>query len=178
MFLDLDCTLCRLCQHRTQVVAPSGDLRSPIVLVGEAPGESEDKTGKPFVGRAGRLLDRLLLEEGLPRERLMITNAVKCRPPGNRRPKEDEVRACRPYLEDDLRGKQLIVCLGKTACEGLLRNKITMRDSVNQIFAIAIGSERIDLLPAYHPSAALRNREAREGLRRTIRLVLERFPDL
>ncbi len=178
MFLDLDCTLCRLSQHRTKVVAPSGDLCSLVVLVGEAPGESEDRTGKPFVGRAGRLLDRLLQEEGLPRERLMITNTVKCRPPSNRRPREDEVRACRQYLEDDLRGKQLIVCLGKTACEGLLNNKITMRDSVNQTFTIAIGPERIDLLPAYHPSAALRNHEAREGLRQTIRLVKRRFPDL
>lgn len=178
MFLDLDCTQCRLSQRRTKVVAPSGDVRSPVVLVGEAPGEREDLVGRPFVGRAGKMLDRLLLEEGLPRGSIMITNTVKCRPPGNRRPKEDEVLACRPYLDDDLRGKQLIVCLGRTACGGLLRNKMALKECANQTFTIALGRERIDLVPTYHPSAALRNLEAREGLRQTIRLVKERFPDL
>ena len=178
MFLDLDCDLCRLSEKRIKVVAPSGDAYSPVVFVGEAPGEKEDLSGQPFVGRAGKMLDRLLAEEGLPRQSIMVTNTVKCRPPGNRRPKADEVLACSPYLEDDLRGKQLIVCLGKTASEGLLRNKITMRDSVNQVFTIALGRERIDLIPTYHPSAALRNLEAREGLRATIRLVKERFPEL
>ncbi|MDD1755772.1 MAG: uracil-DNA glycosylase [Methanomassiliicoccales archaeon] len=178
MFLDLDCELCRLCHERTKVVAPSGDLASPVVFVGEAPGEKEDLSGKPFVGRAGRMLDRLLEEEGLPRDSIMITNTVKCRPPGNRRPKADEVLACRLYLEDDLRGKQLIVCMGRTACEGLLNNQVVMRDCANQTFTIALGRERIDLVPTYHPSAALRNLEAREGLRRTIRLVKERFPEL
>ena len=178
MFLDLDCDLCRLSKTRTKVVAPSGDLMSPVIFVGEAPGEKEDGSGRPFVGRAGRMLDRLLEEEGLPRDRIMITNTVKCRPPRNRRPRLDEVASCRPYLEDELRGKQLIVCLGRTACQGLLSNKVTMKDCANQMFAIAVGRERIDLVPTYHPSAALRNLEAREGLRRTIRLVRERFPDL
>jgi len=178
MFLDLDCDLCRLSERRTKVVAPSGDAYSPVVFVGEAPGEKEDLCGQPFVGRAGKMLDRLLAEEGLPRDSIMVTNTVKCRPPGNRRPKEDEVLACRPYLEDDLRGKQLIVCLGKTASEGLLRNKVAMKDSVNRVFTISLGRERIDLIPTYHPSAALRNLEAREGLRATIRQVKERYPDL
>jgi uracil-DNA glycosylase family 4 len=178
MFLDLDCELCRLCQGRTKVVAPSGDLASPIVFVGEAPGEKEDLSGKPFVGRAGKMLDRLLEEEGINRERIMITNTVKCRPPGNRRPRPDEVLTCRPYLEDDLRGKQLIVCMGRTACESLLNNKVVMKDCANQVFTIALGRERIDLVPTYHPSAALRNLEAREGLRRTIRMVKGTYPDL
>jgi uracil-DNA glycosylase family 4 len=81
-------------------------------------------------------------------------------------------------LEDDLRGKQLIVCMGRTACEGLLNNKLAMRDCVNQTFTIVVGRQRIDLIPTYHPSAALRNLQAREGLRQTIRLVKARFPDL
>ncbi|HUL39428.1 MAG TPA: uracil-DNA glycosylase [Methanomassiliicoccales archaeon] len=178
MFIDLDCDLCRLSKTRTKVVAPSGDLMSPVIFVGEAPGEKEDRSGRPFVGRAGKMLDRLLEEEGLPRDRIMITNTVKCRPPRNRRPRLDEVASCRPYLEDELRGKQLIVCLGRTACQGLLNNKVTMKDCANQVFAIAVGRERIDLVPTYHPSAALRNLEAREGLRRTVRLVRERFPYL
>jgi len=178
MFLDLDCELCRLSKTREKVVAPSGDLGSPVVFVGEAPGEKEDLSGKPFVGRAGKMLDRLLQDEGLDREKIMITNTVKCRPPANRRPKPEEVASCRPYLEDELRGRQLIVCLGRTACEGLLNNKVVMRDCANQTFAIAVGRERMDLIPTYHPSAALRNIDAREGLRLTIRMVKERFPDL
>jgi uracil-DNA glycosylase len=178
MFLDLDCELCRLSKTRAKVVAPRGDLESPVVFVGEAPGEKEDLSGKPFVGRAGKMLDRLLQDEGLDREKIMITNTVKCRPPANRRPKPEEVASCRPYLEDELRGRQLIVCLGRTACEGLLNNKVVMRDCANQTFAIAVGRERMDLIPTYHPSAALRNIDAREGLRLTIRMVKERFPDL
>jgi uracil-DNA glycosylase len=178
MFLDLDCELCRLSKTRVKVVAPSGDLGSPVVFVGEAPGEKEDQTGRPFVGRAGKMLDRLLQEEGLDRRKIMITNTVKCRPPANRRPKPEEVASCRPYLEDELRGRQLIVCLGRTACEGLLNNKIMMKDCANQIFSIAVGREKMDLIPTYHPSAALRNINAREGLRSTIRMVKERFPDL
>jgi DNA polymerase len=178
MFLDLDCDLCRLSQGRRSVVAPSGDLGSQVVFVGEAPGEREDCEGRPFVGRSGKLLDRLLEEEGLSRDRIMVTNTVKCRPPENRRPKQDEVQACRPYLEEDLRGKQLVVCLGKTACEALLRSKVTLKECLDMTFAIAVGGERMDLLTTYHPAAALRSLEAREGLRRTIRMVKERFPDL
>ncbi len=178
MFLDLDCELCRLSERRTKVVAPSGDIASPVIFVGEAPGEKEDLTGKPFVGRAGKMLDRLLREEGVDRERIMISNTVKCRPPGNRRPRPDEVASCRSYLEDELGDKQLIVCLGRTACEGLLSNKVVMKDCANQLFAICVGGRKIDLIPTYHPSAAMRNREAREGLRKTIQLVKERFPDL
>src|SRR5512136_220133 len=120
MLIDLDCELCNVSKARKKVVAPSGDLDSPVVFVGEAPGEKEDLTGKPFVGRAGKMLDRLLREEGLERDKIMITNTVKCRPPGNRRPKQDEIASCRPYLEDELMGKRLIVCMGRTACENLL----------------------------------------------------------
>ncbi len=178
MFLDLDCELCRLCKGRTKVVAPSGDLGSLVIFVGEAPGEKEDLSGKPFVGKAGKMLDRLLREEGIDRERIMISNTVKCRPPGNRRPRPDEVESCRPYLEDELRDKQLIVCLGRTACEGLLNNKVVMKDCANQLFAICVEGRRIDLIPTYHPSAAMRNMEAREGLRATIRQVKELFADL
>ena len=86
MKLDRDCRRCQLCEGRANVVGPSGDLKASLVFVGEAPGANEDRTGKPFVGKAGKMLDRLLAENGLPRENIMITNTVKCRPPNNRRP--------------------------------------------------------------------------------------------
>lgn len=177
MLIDLDCDLCPLKQGRTKVVAPTGDLFSPVVFIGEAPGEKEDLSGIPFVGRAGKLLDRMLEEEKLPRDRIMITNVVKCRPPGNRRPKQEEIEACRAYLEDELRGRELIVTLGKTASECILGRDLKMKEVANQIFTVSLRGERIDVIPTYHPSAALRNVQAREGLRNVIKTVKQRFPD-
>ncbi|MFA6804352.1 MAG: uracil-DNA glycosylase, partial [Candidatus Methanomethylophilaceae archaeon] len=97
-----DCSLCPLCAGRTRIVLPSGNLDSKIAFVGEAPGENEDMEGKPFVGRAGKILDEIMLNAGLKREDFMITNTVKCRPPNNRDPTDEEMRACRPFLEDEL----------------------------------------------------------------------------
>ena len=92
MKLDLRCDRCLLCSGRNNVVGPSGDLDSKLVFVGEAPGATEDRIGKPFVGKAGKMLDRLLAENGFPREKIMRTNAVRCRPPNNRRPTREEVK--------------------------------------------------------------------------------------
>jgi len=178
MFLDLDCTLCGLSRERKHVVPPSGDLYSPVLFIGEAPGEKEDERAIPFVGKAGKMLDRLLQEEGLARSSIMITNTVKCRPPRNRRPKEEETRACYPYLEGELRDRQLLVALGKTASESILGTKLTLKDCANTTFSIVVNGQKIDLIPTYHPSACLFNLVAREGLRDTIRIVKERFPDL
>jgi len=108
----------------------------------------------------------------------MITNTVKCRPPRNRRPKEEETRACYPYLEGELRDRQLLVALGKTASESILGTKLTLKDCANTTFSIVVNGQKIDLIPTYHPSACLFNLVAREGLRDTIRIVKERFPDL
>jgi uracil-DNA glycosylase family 4 len=178
MLLDPDCKLCGLSEGRKQVVSPSGDPRSPVLFVGEAPGQKEDESGVPFVGKAGKMLDRLLREEGLPRDSIMITNTVKCRPPRNRRPKEEEARACHPYLERELRDRQLVVALGKTASESLLGTKLTLKDCANTTFSIMVDGQRTELIPTYHPSACLFNLVAREGLRETIRIVKARFPDL
>ena len=178
MFLDLDCTLCELSEKRKRVVPPSGDLYSPVLFIGEAPGEKEDEKGEPFVGKAGKMLDRILREEGLARSSIMITNTVKCRPPGNRRPKEEEVAACYPYLECELHDRELVVALGKTAAEGLLETKLTLKECANTMFSIVVNGQKIDLVPTYHPSACLFNMVAREGLRETIRMVRSRFPDL
>ena len=175
MELDLLCPRCRLSETRIQVVPPSGDLHSPVVFVGEGPGEKEDQRGIPFVGRAGKMLDRLLREEGLERERIMITNTVKCRPPENRRPLPDEMCACFPYLEQELVGRQLIVAMGRTACENLLGRAVKVGQEANTMSTIWLMGQEKEVLLTYHPSACLYNLKAREGLRTSIRLVRERF---
>jgi uracil-DNA glycosylase len=173
MRLDPKCERCQLCQGRANVVGPSGDLDSRLVLVGEAPGANEDRTGRPFVGKAGKMLDRLLAENGLPRESIMITNAVKCRPPNNRRPTKEEVAACRPYLEHDLKGRCLVVALGLTASEGLLGRKVSLKVDANQVFQVELGGETINVMPTYHPSACLFNLTARKGLKEGIALAMD-----
>lgn len=175
MELDLQCTRCRLSEKRIQVVPPSGDLRSQVVFVGEGPGEKEDQKGAPFVGRAGKMLDRLLREEGLARERIMITNTVKCRPPENRRPLPNEMRACFPYLEQELADRRLIVAMGRTACENLLGRAVKVGQEANTFVMIELMGLPREVLLTYHPSACLYNLKARDGLRASIRLVRERF---
>ncbi len=174
MKLDRECRRCLLCQGRANVVGPSGNLESRLVFVGEAPGATEDRTGMPFVGKAGKMLDRLLAENGLPRESIMITNAVKCRPPKNRRPTREEVEACRPYLIDDLNNRCLIVALGLTASEGLLGRKVSLKVDANKVFQVELGKGTISVMPTYHPSACLFNLTARKGLKEGIALAMER----
>jgi uracil-DNA glycosylase family 4 len=175
MELDLHCQRCRLSETRIQVVPPSGDLGSAVVFVGEGPGEKEDQRGMPFVGRAGKMLDRLMKDEGLVRERVMITNTVRCRPPENRRPLPDEMRACFPYLEQELESRQLIVAMGRTACENLLGRAVKVSQEANTTVSVELMGRKKEVLLTYHPSACLYNLKAREGLRASIRLVRERF---
>ncbi len=175
MEIDLQCSRCRLSETRIQVVPPSGDLRSPVAFVGEGPGEKEDQKGMPFIGRAGKMLDRLLREEGLARERIMITNTVKCRPPENRRPLPDETCACFPYLEQELVDKLLIVAMGRTACENLLGRAVKVGQEANTMASVQLMGREKTVLLTYHPSACLYNLKAREGLQASIRLVRERF---
>ena len=175
MDLDLDCMRCRLCEKRIQVVPPSGDIRSKVAFVGEGPGEKEDLRGAPFVGRAGKMLDRLMMEEGLDRRLVMITNTVKCRPPENRRPLPDEMEACFPYLEQELANRQLIVAMGRTACENLLGRAVKIGQEANSIVTVELMGTCKEVLLTYHPSACLYNLRARQGLKASIRLVRERF---
>jgi len=116
------CTLCRLSEGRTNAVPGEGNGFAKIMFIGEAPGRSEDQQGRPFVGAAGKLLTEALQEAGLSREDVFITNIVKCRPPNNRVPKEEERNACRPYLERQIAliNPKIICILGRTAYESLL----------------------------------------------------------
>lgn len=164
-----DCQRCQLCQGRANVVMPDGDPASPVAFVGEAPGAKEDAAGKPFVGSSGRVLNKLLEEEGLPRERVFITNTVKCRPPNNRPPRQEEMDACLPCLESELEGRKVIVTLGRSAARDLLKRDVSMKDEVNRPTKVNIKGREIVLIPAYHPAASFYNPKVKDSLRETIR---------
>jgi DNA polymerase len=151
----LTCTKCPLAATRTQVVFGVGDPQASLLFVGEGPGEQEDLTGEPFVGRAGRLLTSLIEGIGLGRADVYIANVVKCRPPGNRDPLPLEIESCRPYLEAQLTFIQprVVVTLGNFATKLLLDTKQGITRLRGQEFPFRGGGV---LIPALHPSAVLR----------------------
>ena len=170
------CTACPLYRHATQTVFGEGDPHAAIVLVGEQPGDEEDRAGRPFVGPAGRLLDRALTRAGLDRSALYVTNAVKHfkwakdKAGGKRRiherPSPDEVEACRPWLEQELWliRPEVVVCLGVTAARSVLKRRITISGSRGETLT---SPEGYRTLVTIHPSAILRipvpaDREAEE----------------
>lgn len=151
------CTDCRLAETRTQVVFGVGDPDADLMLVGEAPGRNEDLQGEPFVGAAGQLLDRLLVDVfGFDRRRAYIANVLKCRPPGNRDPRPDEIEACKGYLRRqlDLVDPRVVVTLGNFATKLLLRTEL----GITRLRGTAYPWWReMTLVPTYHPAAALRS---------------------
>lgn len=166
-----DCRLCGLCEGRTNIVLPDGNLQSHVVFVGEAPGENEDLQARPFIGKSGKMLEGMMNDAGFQRSDVMITNTIKCRPPKNRDPTEEEMAACRPFLESELSGRSLVVGLGKSACRDLMGYEGKMRDVVNKIVRIRIGETEVDFLPTYHPAACIYNKEARTMLREAMDIV-------
>jgi uracil-DNA glycosylase family 4 len=152
------CTRCELATGRTQVVHGIGSATASLMFVGEAPGEKEDLAGEPFVGNAGRLLDRLLEESGISRKSVFITNIVACRPPKNRTPKVKEVRAHAPWIEEQLRlvKPKLVVTLGRVALSYFVpKAKVSEIHGVPQ--RISHGGQALIVLPTFHPSAVLRD---------------------
>jgi DNA polymerase len=151
------CTRCRLAQTRTQVVFGVGNPEADLLFVGEAPGFHEDKQGFPFVGQAGKLLDRLLAGIGLSRPDVYVANVLKCRPPGNRDPVPDEIESCEPHLfrQIELIEPKVIATLGNFATK-LLSGKQTGITRVHgQEQRTTIGGRDVLLYPLYHPAAAL-----------------------
>ena len=147
------CTKCRLSNGRTQVVFGVGAPNADVLFIGEGPGYHEDKQGEPFVGAAGQLLTKMLGEIGLRREDVYIANVVKCRPPGNRDPLPDEIDACKPYLEGQIRSidPRVIVTLGNFATRFILDRPASISRVRGQRFEIG---GRI-VLPTFHPAAIL-----------------------
>jgi uracil-DNA glycosylase family 4 len=151
------CTKCRLAQGRTQVVFGVGDPSADLMFVGEAPGFHEDQQGKPFVGQAGKLLDKLLAGIGLERSQVYVANVLKCRPPGNRDPQPDEIEACEGHLfrQISLIEPKVVATLGNFATK-LLSGKPTGITRVHGAEQEAtLGGRRVLLYPLYHPAAAL-----------------------
>ena len=151
------CTRCRLAEGRTQVVFGIGDENADLIFVGEAPGFHEDKQGYPFVGQAGKLLDRLLEGIGLVRANVYIANVLKCRPPGNRDPVPEEIQSCEPYLfrQIELIEPRVVATLGNFATK-LLSGKQTGITRVHgQPQDVVLGTRPVLLYPLYHPAAAL-----------------------
>ncbi len=173
--LDLGpCTRCRLSQGRKQIVFGEGNPNARVVFVGEGPGADEDRTGRPFVGRAGQLLDKMIQSVGWRREDVYICNVVKCRPPANRNPELDEVATCRPFLERQLRAirPRVIVTLGKPAATTLLGRNV----AITRERGIWREWEGIALMPTLHPAFLLRRytRENRQAVWDDLRAVRER----
>ncbi|WP_043635955.1 uracil-DNA glycosylase [Chromobacterium haemolyticum] len=151
-----DCRDCRLCQTRTQTVFGRGNKQARWLLIGEAPGEQEDRQGQPFVGRAGQLLDNMLSATGLDRDRdVYIANVLKCRPPGNRNPSGDEIASCQNYLIQQIQHIQptLILALGRFAAQTLLQTE----KGIGQLRGKLHSYQDIPLIVSYHPAYLLRN---------------------
>ncbi len=156
--LEESCRSCRRCALRNgclQVVFGGGDPGARLMLVGEGPGAEEDRLGIPFVGAAGKLLEKILEAAGLKRDEIYITNVVKCRPPRNRLPDTDEVASCLPYLHEQIRliDPPLIVCLGALATRTLIGSKNTLTRLRGEWYEI----EGRRYMPTFHPAALLRD---------------------
>lgn len=152
-----ECTLCALANGRTQVVFGSGSPNAELMFVGEAPGFHEDQQGVPFVGQAGKLLDRLLEGIGLTRADVFVANVLKCRPPGNRDPMPEEIAACEPHLfhQIELIEPTLVATLGNFATKLLSGRPAGITRVHGQEQEVTLGTRNVLLYPIYHPAAAL-----------------------
>jgi DNA polymerase len=167
------CALCRLSEKRKTVVFGEGDPKASVMFIGEGPGAEEDRTGRPFVGQAGKLLDRMIFAMGFEREEVYIANVVKCRPPGNRDPKDDEVAACAAYLDRqiDLIGPAVIVALGKPASRRLTGTNNPM-GALRGRWSSYRG---VPLMPTFHSAYLLRNPKAKREVWEDLKLVMQRL---
>jgi len=153
------CRHCPLCETRTRTVFGAGNREADLMLVGEAPGADEDRQGEPFVGRAGQLLTRMLEAIGLSREQVFIANVLKCRPPGNRDPRSDEIGACNPYLQRqiELVAPRVILTLGRISAHHLLATDTPVGRLRGRWFSL--GEQQTALRVTYHPAYLLRSPE-------------------
>ncbi len=169
--LDIgDCTRCKLHKGRNKIVFGDGNPKARLVFVGEAPGADEDKQGIPFVGRAGKLLTQMIEAMGLQRQDVYICNVVKCRPPDNRKPEDDEVSTCSPYLlrQLDVIEPKVLVCLGAVAAQTLLE---TTR-GISQFRGEWMDWRGHKLMATYHPAYLLRNPAAKADVWKDLQKVM------
>lgn len=172
----MECRKCALCETRHNVVFGVGNRTSPVMLIGEGPGEQEDLRGEPFVGPAGKLLDDMLELIDLDRTKVYIANMVKCRPPRNRDPLNLEQEACRRWLNNqiELVQPEIIICLGRVAAMGMIRPDFRITKEHGQWFRI----NGRDYMAIYHPSALLRDASKRPETFVDLRTIRERLREL
>ncbi len=163
------CRACGLCQQRTKTVPGEGSPTPELVFVGEGPGADEDASGRPFVGAAGQLLDKMIGAMGMKREDVFICNVVKCRPPGNRTPEPDEMAACLPFLEAQLTTlKPKVICLlGATPLKALLG-----LTGITRLHGQRKEWRGVPVIPSFHPAYLLRNAEAKKPAWEDLKVVL------
>ena len=156
----LHCRACGLHQTKTHYVPGEGSWQPPIMFIGEGPGETEDKFGRPFIGKAGQLLDRIIEKMGYRRQDVFIGNIVKCRPPNNREPMPDEVAACLPFLQKqiELLTPRVIVCLGKVA----LNNLLGTNHAITRIRGHLFSYGQLPVIATYHPAYILHKKNPQE----------------
>ena len=170
--MALNCRNCHLAASRQNVVFGEGNEHARLMFIGEGPGADEDATGRPFVGAAGQLLDKMIAAMHLAREEVYIANVVKCRPPGNRVPGEDEAAACMGYLERqiELIKPEVIVLLGGTALHFLLK-----MDGISRLRGRWQEYKNIPVMPTFHPAFLLRKAESKREAWRDLKLVMAKL---
>ena len=163
------CGGCELSKKRTNAVPGEGPLDAKVMFVGEGPGRDEDASGRPFVGAAGQLLSKILEAAEIPRESVYITNIVKCRPPGNRNPSDDEAKTCIAYLRHQvaLIHPKIIVCLGSVSAKNIIDPDVRISRIRGQI----IQKSGYIIIPTYHPSALLRNESLKRDAWEDFKLI-------
>lgn len=168
-----DCKRCKLSKQRKNIVFGEGNPEASLMFIGEAPGSEEDIQGRPFVGEAGQLLNRLIIKMGFKREEVYIANIVKCRPPFNRDPEEDEIKTCFPFLERQIEiiSPSVIVSLGRISAWTLLRTKIPITRLRGKFYDY----KGIPLMPTFHPAYLLRNPKDKWLVWSDMQQVIERL---
>jgi len=167
------CQKCRLARTRTHPVPGEGNYNTVLMFVGEAPGYDEDQQGKPFVGRAGRLLTDIIKAMGMTREQVFIANVIKCRPPDNREPMDDEISACAPYLfnQIDIVNPKIIVTLGRYSTTTILG--LNKQIKISELRGRFFNYKDIKVMPTYHPAYLLRNEKDKKLVWNDMKLVLQ-----
>lgn len=175
----LNCKKCQLYKNRTNPVFGEGNPKAKIMFVGEAPGFNEDREGRPFCGQAGKILDGLLESVGIKREEVFITNVLKCRPPNNREPKIEEIRACTPYLERQIKIiRPKVICTLGNYSTAYIFEKYGLKDRLQgiskihgKVFESKTLFESIKIIPFYHPAVATYNPNMKEILKKDFQIL-------
>ncbi|MDO4539832.1 MAG: uracil-DNA glycosylase [Syntrophomonadaceae bacterium] len=174
--LNLECRRCPLREGCIQVVFGRGNPQADVMLIGEGPGGDEDEQGQPFVGRAGQLLDKILAASELPQEEVYIANMVKCRPPNNRLPNPNEIKACRGWLEAQIRlvAPKIIICLGNAASQSIIDSKL----GIGKLRGRWYERSGIKIMATYHPAALLRTESYKRPTWEDFKIIRDEYKRL